>query len=280
MFNKTFRDIAKPQVVAILDLIKRSSGLSVPEISRVLNMSYMGVKQHCVDLEKKGYLDTWRRAKQIGRPEKTYRLTAKAQTLFPQAGSELALEILQSVQQVYGPSAPDKLLFAHFQRKADGYLAKMKGRTLIEKASSFARLRDAEGCCSQVQFDPLNGFRITEYHSPYADLAEKFPAVHRMEELMFARVLGTDVARTEEHVAHQTIYTFRMSKIAPAALPAVEKVAEAVSTELTDSTSSTDMNSESGEADWTTADEADEADEPASEHDEQPAEAELSVAHA
>ena len=63
MFLKTLRDIARPQVVAIFDAIKRSDGLSVTEIARELKMSYMGIKQHCLDLEKKGYLDTWRRAK-------------------------------------------------------------------------------------------------------------------------------------------------------------------------------------------------------------------------
>ena len=77
MFLKTLRDIARPQVVAIFDAIKRSEGLSVAEIARELKMSYMGIKQHCLDLEKKGYLDTWRRPKEVGRPELAYRLTLK-----------------------------------------------------------------------------------------------------------------------------------------------------------------------------------------------------------
>jgi len=45
-------------------------------------MSYMGVKQHCVELEEEGYLDTWRRSKGIGRPEMIYRLTARSHELF------------------------------------------------------------------------------------------------------------------------------------------------------------------------------------------------------
>ena len=81
-FFKLLRDIARPQWLDIMRHLKRSSGLSVNELAGKLGMSYMGVKQHCVELEKRGYLDTWRRPKAIGRPEKVYRLTEKADPLF------------------------------------------------------------------------------------------------------------------------------------------------------------------------------------------------------
>ena len=96
MFLKTVRDIAKPQQFAIIELLKRSTGMTVAELGRLIQMSYMGVKQHCLDLEEKGWLDTWRRPLPNGRPEKLYRLTAKAADLYPDAGNELTLDLLQS----------------------------------------------------------------------------------------------------------------------------------------------------------------------------------------
>ena len=59
-FFKFLRDIARPQWLDIMKHLKQSSGLSVNELASKLEMSYMGVKQHCVELEKRGYLDTWR----------------------------------------------------------------------------------------------------------------------------------------------------------------------------------------------------------------------------
>jgi predicted ArsR family transcriptional regulator len=228
MFLKTVRDIAKPQVVAILDLIKRSTGMSVSEVSRSLNMSYMGVKQYCIELEKKGYLDTWRRPKSIGRPEKTYRLTAKAQTLFPQMSNELTLEILQCIQKIYGATAAEKLLFNYFARKADGYIRRMKGRSVAERMSWLAHLRDQEGYCSQVECDSRAGLRITEYHSPFDEIAERFPSVRRMEEAMFAKVLQTGVTRSEEHASGLARFTFVIQGLAVAspvpALPTAERL--------------------------------------------------------
>ena len=127
MFLRIARDIAKPQTFAILDLLKRSTGLPVKELAKAMKMSYMGVKQHCTELEKKGFLDTWRRPGEVGRPEKLYRLTEKAAAFYPESGNELTLEILHSIQQIYGPSAPDKLLFNHFAKKTEAYLKKVKG---------------------------------------------------------------------------------------------------------------------------------------------------------
>lgn len=66
------REIVHAPVLEIILLLKRSTGMSVNELCREMKMSYMGVKQHCVELEKKRLLDTWRRPKPAGRPEKVY----------------------------------------------------------------------------------------------------------------------------------------------------------------------------------------------------------------
>lgn len=197
MFLKTARAIAKPQTFAILDLLKRSEGLSVNEIAKSLKLSYMGVKQYCNELEKKGMIDTWRRPKDTGRPEMSYRLTEKANSLYPEVGNELALNLLETSQQLFGANAAERLLYGWFTKKTEGYLKKIKGETASERAESFAKLRDQEGCCAQVEVDHANGFRVVEFHSPLKEIAAKYPSVLVMEEKMFSRILGVPVERSE-----------------------------------------------------------------------------------
>ena len=99
--------------MAILEAIKRSEGKTVSQLAKELEMSYMGIKQNCVNLEKMGYLKTWRvPRKDKGRPEKLYQLTAQCDVLFPQAGVGLTLDVMESVRQLYGETAPEKLLFS------------------------------------------------------------------------------------------------------------------------------------------------------------------------
>jgi predicted ArsR family transcriptional regulator len=192
--NRLLNEIGRTQRLAVLHELKRSTGLPVKELARRLGMSYMGVKQHCLDLQRGGYLDTWRNPKPVGRPEMLYRLTRKSHELFPLQSHEMLLQVLAAAKQLYGPTAPAKLLFLHFREKTEAYRAKLRGDTVAERAKWFARIRDREGCMPEVDSGPP--LRIVERHSPIADLFEVFPETATMERELFERVLGAKVHRT------------------------------------------------------------------------------------
>lgn len=192
--NRLLTEIGRTQRLGILHELKRSNGLAVKELSRRLGMSYMGVKQHCLDLQRDGYLDTWRNPKPIGRPELLYRLTQKAHELFPAQSPELLLSVLDAARQLYGPAAPGKLLFVHFRERTEAYRARLRGETPEERARWFARVREREGCMATFEAGPPA--RIVERHSPMAELFAAFPDVEPMEREMVERVLGARVRRT------------------------------------------------------------------------------------
>lgn len=199
MFSQALRDIARPSYSEILEALKRSDGLPVSDLARELNMSYMGVKQHCVNLEKKGYLETWRVPRtQVGRPEKLYRLTSKCDNLFPQAGASLTLSILKGVQQLYGDSAAEKLLFHHFEEKRNGWAPEVRsGKSLAERATKLAELRESEGCFSKCCYDSRDGLRIEEFHNTLTPIFAEYPTASRIEVLMMEQLLGTRVERKD-----------------------------------------------------------------------------------
>ncbi|MEM6909973.1 MAG: winged helix-turn-helix transcriptional regulator [Verrucomicrobiota bacterium] len=197
MLPKILREISRPHWVDILYEIKRTGGMSVGEIAERLSMSYMGVKQHCVAMEKLGYLVTWRSPQSVGRPQKLYRLTERIQPLFPEASGDFALDLLQALDETHGEKSAEKLLFSFFRMKAEAYRKKLKGKSVLEKASSFASQREKEGYLSLCHFENEEGLTITEFHNPHWRIAKAFPAFHRMEETMFENVLGEKVEREE-----------------------------------------------------------------------------------
>lgn len=216
MNQRIIAEIGKSQRLCIVNRLKRTHGLSVGQLSEALGMSYMGVKQHCLDLQQRGYLDTWRRPKPVGRPELIYRLTEKANELFPAESDELSLELLLAAQALYGPSSPEKLLFLCYQRRAEAYLARLKGETLEERARWLARQRDSEGYMAELEVDGAEGLRIVEHHSPIAGLFENYPALlHRLEEELFAKVLGATITRTAATTAGLYSCTFSIQKTTP-----------------------------------------------------------------
>ncbi len=198
LFTNILKDIARQPVMEIILLLKKQSGMAVNELSAALGMSYMGTKQHCVFLEKHGYLDTERRSNGMGgRPEKVYRLTHKLGHIFPRCGSDIAIDILEATESVYGATSIEPLLRQHFSKRIARYQVFLSGRNLLERAQSLARLRTIEGCMSHCEFDPHKGLGLVEYHSPIVEIARRYPVIYQVEAEALGRVLGCTVKRVE-----------------------------------------------------------------------------------
>lgn len=198
MNQRLLAEIGRTQRLEILNSLKRSKGMSVNELVDKMKMSYMGIKQHCLTLERDGYLDTWRRPQKMGRPEMVYRLTRRTHDLFQSDSNKLTLELLSAVKEIYGANAPEKLLYNIFGKKTAALKAKVKGDTVVERAKWLAKVRDNEGHMAQFLNDPKQGGpQILECHSPIMNLLDEYPIVGRLEQEMFEAVLGTAVRREE-----------------------------------------------------------------------------------
>src|ERR1700719_2623982 len=186
MNQRLLAEIGRTQRLEILNSLKRTRGMSVNELVDKMKMSYMGIKQHCLTLQRDGYLDTWRRPQRMGRPEMVYRLTRRSHDLFPSESNGLTIELLRSVREIYGPNAPEKLLYYVFERKTAALKTKAKGQTVAERAKWLAKMRDSEGHMAQLVIgEKEGGSQILEYHSPIMNLIERYPIIGRLEQDMF-----------------------------------------------------------------------------------------------
>ncbi len=209
------REMLHSPVLDIVQHLKRSTGMAVKELSTAMKMSYMGVKQHCVEMEKAGFLDTWRRPKGAGRPEKIYRLTSKANALFASSGHTLTLDMLMTAGRVYGETAPPKLLFTYFQAKTEAWHLKLsKASTLSERTKLLAKLRSADGCISTCETDSNGHLTLVEHHRPLRELAESYEIVDELECEMIERLLGCEVQRSVEEVSGLVRVSFQINTTA------------------------------------------------------------------
>jgi len=197
MNQRLLAEIGRTQRLEILNSLKRSRGMSVNELVEKMRMSYMGIKQHCLTLQRDGYLDTWRRPQKMGRPEMVYRLTRRAHDLFQADSNRFTIDLLQSIQEIHGPNAPEKLLYNLYERKCASLKEKVKGATVAERAKALARIRDSEGYMSQFTTEDEGGPQIIECHSPLMNVLDKYPIIGRLEQEMFEQLLGTKVRREE-----------------------------------------------------------------------------------
>jgi len=205
MNQRLLAEIGRTQRLEILNSLKRTKGMSVNQLVDKMKMSYMGIKQHCLTLQRDGYLDTWRRPQKMGRPEMVYRLTRRTHDLFPADSNQFTLELLKSIQEIFGPNASEKVLFNAFERKGATLKAKVKGEAIAERAKWLAKVRDSEGHMAQFTIEAKDGGpQILECHSPIMNLLDHYPIIGRLEQDMFEAVLGTRVRRQETR--HSGLY--------------------------------------------------------------------------
>ncbi len=199
MFLKGFRDLVKASWVKILEELKYSGGLPVPELQRRLGGSYMGIKDQCEALKARGYLETWRVPRtEVGRPEIMYRLALKADGLFPQAGTEVSMDLLDAARKIYGDTAPERLLLQYFENLRESWQPRLsRAKSLVEKATILSSLREKTGCFSRCKYDADRGFRIEEYHHPLHEIHQAYPNAIQFELRMMEELLGSRVVRRE-----------------------------------------------------------------------------------
>ena len=211
MNQQLLSEIGRTQRLEILNTLKRTKGLSVNQLVAKMKMSYMGIKQHCLTLERDGYLDTWRRPQKMGRPEMVYRLTRRSHDLFPCDSNDFTLELLSTIEEVHGPNAPEKMLFSVFERKSAALKAQVKGETVPDRAKWLVQQREQEGYMSQYEDDEKQGGpQILECHSPIMNLIDKYPTIGKFEQDLVSNVLGTPVRREESRASglYECIFYF------------------------------------------------------------------------
>jgi len=195
--QRLIQSIARSARLKVLNELKRTQGLPAGELAERLGMSYMGVKGLCVEMEKRGLLDTWRAPQPRGRPLMLYRLTQRAHDLFPTTSNSATLDILEGAQKLFGGSAAEKLLLVLFQKMQTNYAARLREGELPDRTKWLARLRDHDGYMSEFERGEDGGLHIVEHHSPILDLLRAYPIVAKLESEMFGRLLGAPVEREE-----------------------------------------------------------------------------------
>jgi predicted ArsR family transcriptional regulator len=204
----------------VIEALKWGGGCCVQDLAGQLGMSYMGVKEVCVALEKNGLLKTWRQPSTAGRPRLEYRLTERAQQLFPAETHGIALELLESANALFGNAAAEKLLLVLFKRLGERYARRLRPGNLEDRARRLVEIRSAEGYLSRweqadagsqdasvtggSQQNGMPAGRWTEAHSPIAEVLRAYPIAARLETEMLGNLIGGRVVRRED--ASPSIY--------------------------------------------------------------------------
>jgi predicted ArsR family transcriptional regulator len=199
MLLPVLQDLLKPQWRQVIETLRHQGSLPAGAIARLLDGHYMTVKAHCDQLADAGYLVRARLPRdEVGRPEIFYSLSAKADALFPQAGVDFTLELLDLLRQMHGENSAEKLLFQYFTvltARLEKQLDALK--TPEERAQKLAGLRCMAGYDCRFENSAGKAARLIEAHNPLGRIIAAHPHAAGFEQRMIERLLGTRVVRHE-----------------------------------------------------------------------------------
>lgn len=200
------RKLAAPTSISeprgrVLLIIKTEGSLATNEIAKKLGVTMEAARQLLVKLGAEGLVqwasdDTGKR----GRPAARWKLTEEGHQLFPDGHSDVAVQLLRSIEDRLGPVALQQVIDARATEVLANYRRALHGSvSLEEKLQRLTSIRTEEGYLADYQATET-GFLFIENHCPICAAAQTCQGFCSAELSVFQELLGPDV--TVERIDH------------------------------------------------------------------------------
>jgi predicted ArsR family transcriptional regulator len=186
-----------PSREKILLLLKRKGALSIDELSRELNITSMGIRQHLLSLERKSLIEYVIKRQGIGRPAFLYKLTERADDLFPKMYDKFIVDLLKDIEKHDGRDKIEEIFRwrkAKFVKDARESLAGKK--TVHDKVYGLKDLLESKGYFAELS-DSDGHYDLRLFNCPIPKVAAGFDEACRYDLQAFRDLLGREVSRAE-----------------------------------------------------------------------------------
>lgn len=202
----------------ILHLLKMRGAQTASALAEQLNVSPMAIRQHLQTLKAAQWVTYQEERRPLGRPVKLWQLTTQSDHRFPDSHADLTVDLLRSVEAVFGAEGLDRLMAERSRRQLQTYqtqVAELVKPELVKserqgddwqqdgweyRVRAIAQLRTQEGYMAEVIEQPEGTLLLVENHCPICSAAQTCPKFCSNELEIFRSVLGSSV--TVERVEH------------------------------------------------------------------------------
>jgi len=181
----------------ILMLLKKHGLLPIEELSKELNITSMGIRQHLLSLERKGLIDYVTNKKGIGRPAFLYKLTQNADNLFPKAYHTFILDTLKDIENNEGREKIDEIFRWRRMRLVRDTRNILGDKTdFEEKVNGLKHMLETKGYITELDESP-NSYILKEFNCPIFKVASEYNEACKQELQFYKEILGKEVKRPE-----------------------------------------------------------------------------------
>jgi predicted ArsR family transcriptional regulator len=196
-------DDQQPIKDQILHLLKMQGAQTASALAEQLRVSPMAIRQHLQTLKTGNWVSYQEERRPLGRPVKLWQLTARSGDRFPDSHADLMVDLLRSVETVFGAEGLDQLMADRKRRQIQAYDAKVRelaAQDWQQQVQMLAHLRTQEGYMAEVIEQSGGTLLLVENHCPICAAAQTCQKLCTTELEVFRSVLGSSV--TVERVEH------------------------------------------------------------------------------
>lgn len=181
----------------ILHILKTCGPQTAQTLAEQLGMTSMGARQHLLQLEQNGLVNTFDRKEKVGRPSRYWQLTSRAQDRFPDRHTDLTLNLIVNVREVFGEEGLTELIDKREKQVENQYQEELSSLPTLEaKLYRLAELRSQEGYMADV-IKQDDHWLFIENHCPICAAATNCQSFCDSELKIFRSCLNVDVQRSE-----------------------------------------------------------------------------------
>lgn len=180
---------------SILQLLRRRGELTALELSDVLQIGAVGVRQHLALLERDGLVRIAGLRRSVGRPSHLYALTLEAEERFPKRYDHLALDVIKYVSLLGGDAAVEQVLVCRREQLASELAPRLMGKSRVEQVAELATVLVEQGYMCEWEQREDGSFLLTEYNCPVDCVARQHPQLCAQELRLYEDLLGVPLSR-------------------------------------------------------------------------------------
>ena len=193
----------------ILYLLKTHGPQSAAALGEQLQMTSMGARQHLIALESDGWVGFSDEARGRGRPVRLWHLTEQAWQRFPDTHSELTLQLIDNIQQLFGEVGMERLIQQREQQQLGRYQAQLTQPALADRLATLKEQRTREGYMADMRQEEDGSWLLWESHCPICTAARACRGFCRSELEMFRQLLAPARVEREQYLLdgdHRCLY--------------------------------------------------------------------------
>jgi predicted ArsR family transcriptional regulator len=180
---------------SIVHELRARGGVSADELAEALGVTKQCVRKHLDVLEREGYVEHAAARGERGRPAHVFRLTPKAEELFPKRYDLFAKSLLKQIGEVWGERGLNTVFCGCASEMAAEFGPRLEGLDFDARVRRLTELLRESGYEAEAERLGDGSYVLTEWNCPQAELAREYRQLCDQELTVYRELLGAEVFR-------------------------------------------------------------------------------------